>query len=177
MWWKHRCLGNNNSEKYWNKEEQLRNEIEKLKSTENNENSKENRRKNKTSEKKQHRKMVYQGITTQKFNENAKKNGKIELWGVARPFVQISESGPRSKKFGLPCSTSIIWAPEKPWFNRGLIKKQMTTTHEIRTLALWFSLPLFSERKWKDLVAPTSRRNPPLQTWKGCCSVQRGGST
>ena len=36
--------------------------------------------------KKQHRKIVNHGITTQKFNENAKKNEKIEL--VVRPAVQ-----------------------------------------------------------------------------------------
>jgi len=47
-------------------------------------------------------KIVDHGITTQKFNENAKKNEKIELCGVARAFVQISENGPRSKKFGHP---------------------------------------------------------------------------
>ena len=30
------------------------------------------------------------------------KNDKIELCGVARAFVQISENGPRSKKFDHP---------------------------------------------------------------------------
>ena len=35
-------------------------------------------------------------------------NEKIELCGVARAFVQISENGPRSKKFGHSCS---MWIP------------------------------------------------------------------
>ena len=30
------------------------------------------------------------------------KDEKIELCGVAHAFVQISENGPRSKKFGQP---------------------------------------------------------------------------
>ena len=32
------------------------------------------------------------------------KSEKIVLCGVARAFVQISENGPRSNKFGHPCS-------------------------------------------------------------------------
>ena len=36
---------------------------------------------------------------------------KNELCGVARAFVQISENGPRSKKFGRPCS---MWIDLKP---------------------------------------------------------------
>ena len=37
-------------------------------------------------------------------------NEKIELCGVARAFVQLSENGPRSKKFGHPWFTqSYSW--------------------------------------------------------------------
>ena len=39
-------------------------------------------------------------------------NEKIELCGVARAFVQISENGPRSKKFGHPCSNPSKWNKE-----------------------------------------------------------------
>ena len=49
--------------------------------------------KTKPPKKKQHRKIVNHGITTDKFNQNAK-NEKIELCGVARAFLQISENGP-----------------------------------------------------------------------------------
>ena len=60
--------------------------------------------------KKQHRKNNTEKNSTKhrnnnpemKINENAKK-WKIELCGVARAFVQISENGPRTKKFCHPC--------------------------------------------------------------------------
>ena len=40
-------------------------------------------------------------------------NEKIELFGVARAFVQISENGPRSKKFGHPCIKGFQWNSQK----------------------------------------------------------------
>ena len=49
----------------------------------------------------EHRKIVNHWITTHKFNENAK-NEKIELCGVARASVKISENGSRSKKISYP---------------------------------------------------------------------------
>ena len=45
------------------------------------------------------KKIVNHEIKTQKFNENAKRMKKSHC-GMARAFVQISENGPQSKKFG-----------------------------------------------------------------------------
>ena len=51
------------------------------------------------------KKIVNHEIKTQKFNENAKRMKKSH-GGMARAFVQISENGLRSKKFGHPWAKS-----------------------------------------------------------------------
>ena len=51
------------------------------------------------------KKIVNHEIKTQKFNENAKRMKKSHC-GMARAFVQISENGLRSKKFGHPWAKS-----------------------------------------------------------------------
>ena len=48
-------------------------------------------------------------------------NEKIELCGVARAFVQISENGPRSKKLG-PCWLAIYWREKRSCLRVGTKK-------------------------------------------------------
>ena len=57
---------------------------------------------------KNYRKIVNHGIRAQKLYEN-KKMKKMELCGVVRAFVQISENGSQSKKFGQPRYKVLIF--------------------------------------------------------------------
>ena len=66
-----------------------------------------NLRENKTSEKNNTEKTIQKNSWSRNINPIIKwkrKKWKIELCGVARAFVQISENGPQSKKFDHPCS-------------------------------------------------------------------------